>query len=165
VASLNTHDMPTFKAFWTAADVDDRLEMGLLTQQEADAERAGRAAVRDHVAGYLADSRLLPHFTHEPSAVFEALLTWLGTSSARFVLANLEDLWGESQPQNTPGTWLERCNWRRKARYTLEQFRNLPEVVSALYNLEQARRQAAIRPFVLPPPHYLPQGVAGSRRS
>src|SRR5207253_8981248 len=30
IASINTHDMPTFAGFWSAEDVDDRLEQELL---------------------------------------------------------------------------------------------------------------------------------------
>ena len=42
------------------------------------------------------------------------------------MIANLEDLWGELEPQNIPGTGAgtahpEQPNWRRKARHALER--------------------------------------------
>jgi hypothetical protein len=33
---------------------------------------------------------------------------------------NIEDTWGETHPQNVPGTWRERPNWRRKAKVPME---------------------------------------------
>src|SRR4029079_1082368 len=39
VASLNTHDMPTFRAFWEAKDVDDLEDLGLFDPAQANAER------------------------------------------------------------------------------------------------------------------------------
>jgi 4-alpha-glucanotransferase len=42
VASLNTHDTPTFAGFWQGADIDDRTDLGLLTEAQAHDERRGR---------------------------------------------------------------------------------------------------------------------------
>ena len=39
------------------------------------------------------------------------------------MLVNLEDLWLETQPQNIPGTSEECPNWRNKARYSFEGFK------------------------------------------
>ncbi len=46
---------------------------------------------------------------------------------------NLEDLWSETEPQNVPSTAGEESpNWRRKARYAIEEFAAMPEVVETL---------------------------------
>src|SRR5690606_4901554 len=46
VASLNTHDMPPFAAFWAGLDLEDQRDLGLLDSgQERDA-RAHRARLR-----------------------------------------------------------------------------------------------------------------------
>jgi 4-alpha-glucanotransferase len=66
-------------------------------------------------------------------------LEYLSASPAEAVLVNLEDLWLEDQPQNVPGTGLERPNWRRKARYALEEFSQLPEVVATLESVNSIR--------------------------
>jgi 4-alpha-glucanotransferase len=42
VASVNTHDMPQFAAYWQGLDVQDRLEMGLFTEDEAEQEQQRR---------------------------------------------------------------------------------------------------------------------------
>ena len=49
------------------------------------------------------------------------MLAWLKAGESEIVLVNLEDLWLEKRPQNVPGTSSERPNWRRKAKFTLEQ--------------------------------------------
>ncbi len=42
VASLNTHDLPTFAAFWTEEDINDRLSQKLITEEQA--RRTGSTA-------------------------------------------------------------------------------------------------------------------------
>ncbi|CEP67915.1 Glycoside hydrolase, superfamily [Moorella glycerini] len=61
-----------------------------------------------------------------------ACLAHLAASRARILLVNLEDLWLETAPQNIPGTVDTYPNWRRKARYTLEEFSQKPEVLQVL---------------------------------
>jgi 4-alpha-glucanotransferase len=139
VASLNTHDMPMFASFWTALDVDDRLDLALLDADEAGAERERRAKLRLSLATLLRERGLLNEESLDPQDVLQALLCWLASSPANIVLVNLEDLWEETQPQNTPGTFRERSNWRRKLRYEFEKFRELPQVVEALAAVNQRR--------------------------
>jgi hypothetical protein len=47
-------------------------------------------------------------------------------SDARWMLVNLEDLWLETESQNTPCTSTERVNWRCKLRLSLEQMNEHP---------------------------------------
>ncbi len=44
VASMNTHDTPTFSGFWTSLDIDDRQAMGLLDDDGVQHEKARRRA-------------------------------------------------------------------------------------------------------------------------
>src|SRR5262245_29307699 len=46
VASLNTHDMPPFRAFVEGTDIDDRLDLGFLKKQNVGAERRQRKLMR-----------------------------------------------------------------------------------------------------------------------
>jgi 4-alpha-glucanotransferase len=130
VASINTHDMPTFAAFWQGLDVADRVSLGLLDEETARQEAGKRQAVRDNVVTFLKRAGL---FRGDGVAeVLRGLLAYLGTGPDRLVLVNAEDLWQETRPQNTPGTWRERPNWRRKARHPFETWSRLPEVVQAV---------------------------------
>jgi 4-alpha-glucanotransferase len=51
-------------------------------------------------------------------------------------LANIEDFWLEKNPQNVPGTWHERPNWARRARYPMEEFMRMPSVLQALREMD-----------------------------
>jgi 4-alpha-glucanotransferase len=71
-------------------------------------------------------------------AVLRGCLQILATTDADAVLANLEDLWQATEPQNVPGTWRERPNWQHKAAHNLEDFDHLPNVRDTLAALNRA---------------------------
>lgn len=140
VTSLNTHDTATFMSFWTGADIDDRLALGLLDQEQAQQEHGYRSAQRDALVAYLRSmGRLGDDVT--PATVLEAWLVFLASGAEEFLLVNLEDLWLETAPQNVPGTWQERPNWQRKARYSLEEICAMPEVFTVLRTIGDIRRR------------------------
>ena len=132
VASLNTHDTPTFAAHWRGLDIDDRAVLGLFTKAEVQKEHARRAELNSALVKFLNRRGWLKHaegtelFDH----VLRACLAWLRASPAELVLINLEDLWGEDLPQNVPGTSIERPNWRRKARYSIEEIQAHREMIA-----------------------------------
>ena len=142
VAAVNTHDMAPFASFWTGLEIDDRLDLGLLDEAGASEAREERAAVRRALVALLRRLGLLSPDSLDPEAVLEACLAMLAAGPAPIVLVNLEDLWAETLPQNTPGTLHERPNWRRRARYSLEQLRELPDVVRILNAVNQYRKRA-----------------------
>lgn len=111
-ACLNTHDMPPFAAFW----------------RDFPSRRGLRAFLRRRGA--------------RPGPVLRACLQWLAAGRGALVLVNLEDLWGETRPQNVPGTGPERPNWRRRARLPLEQIVRDARVRRALLGVAAARRSA-----------------------
>jgi 4-alpha-glucanotransferase len=137
VASLNTHDMPTFAAFWRGLDIDDREDLGILDAEQAAAERERRQELVEKVQEYLVRHELLEEGA-EPAAVLRACLVFLATGPGRVALANVEDFWLERLPQNVPGTWHERPNWVRRARHALEEFTRMPAVLQALRELNDA---------------------------
>ena len=69
----------------------------------------------------------------------------LARSDARMVVMNLEDLWGETEPQNSPGTYRERPSWRRRAARTFESFRSDPAILGTLGEADRLRTRAAHR--------------------
>jgi 4-alpha-glucanotransferase len=143
VASLNTHDMPTFRGFWEGRDVEDLRSLGFFDDGQARAERERRAAQRQEMVAAVTarrpgewDGRGDPY-----PLVLRDRLEHLASSPARLVLINLEDLWLESEPQNVPGTSDERPNWRRKARLSLEEMSRRPEVAAMLRRIDELRRK------------------------
>jgi 4-alpha-glucanotransferase len=119
VASLNTHDMPPFRAFYDGSDIDDRLDLGFLNARAAKAERNTRGVQRKVLSGFLGQKNY--------GAIFRAINRFLADSMANIVLVNVEDLWEETHPQNVPATNKERPNWRRRIRPGIEQLRRIAD--------------------------------------
>ena len=144
VASINTHDMPTFAAWWAGDDIADRRDLGLMNDDEADAERRTREQVKERYIAWLSERGWLQRdgSAADFDTVLRASLRFLSDSSAQVVLVNLEDLWRETRPQNVPGTWRERPNWQRKATRDFEEFSHLPEVLEVLQMVNQLRQQS-----------------------
>ncbi len=139
IASLNTHDTPTFGGMWDGVDIDDQRLLGLLNDSDSDSERSHRQEMKEALVRWLTEMGLLGESTGVESVV-RGILKCLGSSRAGLVLANLEDLWQETQPQNVPGTSHERPNWLRKARFDLETFTTrMPKVAQALRDLNDSR--------------------------
>lgn len=138
VASLNTHDMPTFRGFWEGRDLAALHRLGLLDDESFAAQRERRRAQREGLARRFGLDD--PDGAESVDGALAALLAELGASRAELVLVNLEDLWQEREPQNVPGTYLEHANWQRKARLTLEEMCASPEIAALLERLDERRR-------------------------
>jgi 4-alpha-glucanotransferase len=140
VASLNTHDMPPFAAFWKGLDLEDLLQLGLYDEAGKTVADQHRKALKHALARYVlkrdvgqADTQL------EDRDILVACLRYLAASAAPIVIVNLEDLWGEEMPQNVPGTGMERPNWQRKAALGLEAFGHMAQVTELLRALGEWR--------------------------
>jgi 4-alpha-glucanotransferase len=141
VASVNTHDMPPFAAFWRGLDIDDRLKRGLLDDKGARRERRARQALKQSFLALLKRRGLLKGADDGEQDVLRACLAFLSASRTRVVMASLEDLWLERQPQNIPGTSEEHPNWRRKAHYNFEAFSQMSEVLDTLREVDRLRKE------------------------
>jgi 4-alpha-glucanotransferase len=139
LATLATHDMPRFSTFLWGHDIDDAESRQQLSADQARARRAQRALLREALFSTLN----IPVLTNDEltNAARRGCLEHLAASAALLVQVDLEELWGEDQPQNRPGT-IE-GNWRRRARLTLEEAQVDDAVVSMLRLINELRRVAA----------------------
>jgi 4-alpha-glucanotransferase len=139
LASLATHDTSRFVAFLWGYDIDESEKLGQLSSAVADARRAERALYREALfdaldVPVLSDSQLT-------EAAREGCFAHISASAALLVLVDLEELWGESEPQNRPGTI--DGNWRQRAALTLEEIRVDPKISAELDSINRQRRRAA----------------------
>ncbi|MBI4267517.1 MAG: 4-alpha-glucanotransferase, partial [Chloroflexi bacterium] len=141
VASLNTHDMPTFAAFWQGLDVKERIKYGFLKPADVPQEEANAFNKKRVLANLLRERGWLQDSGENMAAILKACLSLLAASQTRLGLINLEDLWLETHTQNVPGTTTEHPNWRYKMRYTLEEFVQMPEVIEILSTVNRLRQQ------------------------
>ena len=113
-ACVSTHDLPTLAGWWTGADLAERKALGLL---EAD-EEASRATERAELIQALAHSGNLPQGVTTASDFSDALAAGIhghvAGGACRMMLAQAEDLAGETMAVNLPGTDRERPNWRQR---------------------------------------------------
>lgn len=132
LACVNTHDLPPFAAFWRGLDIDDRLDLGLFDKEQAAQEHEGRRRLRVSLGQELGFPEEVvpgvvdPTLEMDPVEVLGRLVRVLRGQPSRGLMINMEDLWGAVDPQNVPGTWKERPNWRRKAEISLERLEDFP---------------------------------------
>lgn len=133
VASLNTHDTPSFAGFCLGRDIDERVGAGLLELEAAERTKSLRReaiAALDAALGVPADAAIVSR---------ERLERWLELllgSAAEMVAIALEDLWLEEAPQNVPGR-TDLPNWRRKLRHSLDALP--PETLTLLADIARRR--------------------------
>jgi 4-alpha-glucanotransferase len=141
LASLNTHDMPTFAAWWRGLDLALRQELELITADEVRSALARQEAIRKELTAWLRSQGWITAASADDTDVLLGILKFLADSEAGVVLVNLEDLWLETQPQNVPGTGSELPNWRRKAAVTLDQLQRRDDILAVLRTVASLRRK------------------------
>jgi 4-alpha-glucanotransferase len=146
LASLNSHDMAPFAAFWKGSDLAARIEREALDRAASRRERAERDRIRAALVRFLRSHGWLPTDRSGKDGpgtrdALRACLSYLAAGEARIVLVNLEDLWLEERPQNVPGTSQEYPNWRRPARHPFEKFRQMRRVTGTLKNIDELRKR------------------------
>jgi 4-alpha-glucanotransferase len=142
---LNTHDMPTFTAFWEGRDIDDRVALGLLDGRGSRQERQRRREVKEALTAFLGRKGWLGGAGKGTDAVLAACLSYLAAGKAGVVIVNIEDLYLEREPQNVPGTSMEKPNWLRKARHGFEEIRGIPRVIRILREMDRLRSTGKAR--------------------
>jgi 4-alpha-glucanotransferase len=121
--SVTTHDLPTLRGFWNAADITAKARLGTF---KAQAEEARARAMRDEekrlVLQALASEGLLPgeisptdadHTDWVPELA-AAVHLFLARAPSMLLMVQLEDLANEMHQANLPGSVTEYPNWRRR---------------------------------------------------
>jgi 4-alpha-glucanotransferase len=123
VAVAGSHDLPTLKGWWAGLDNDLKERLGLFPSAEMTAEqRERRDRDRDSFVGMLRADGLLPQDGEVDEAAFVAAANrFLGETTAGLAVAQLDDITGETEPVNLPGTIDQHPNWRRKYRMSVEE--------------------------------------------
>lgn len=114
IASLNTHDTPTFAGWWRGADIDDRLDLGLITAAQEVDERVARDRSKAGLLAF-ATSVAPPGGLTDAERAMVAATADLAASPAEVMLIALDDLGFDPVPHNVPGTVSpQRPNWQRR---------------------------------------------------
>ncbi len=152
-AQFETHDLATVKGFWLGRDLAWKRRLSLYPDEErAKAEAAEREGDRPLLLEALAAEGLLPRErfgeflapSGEPlykQALFDLVLAFLAHSPARLLLVELEDVLGEKEQPNLPGTIDEHPNWRRRTRLALEKIIEKGDIGRIAALIREARGQ------------------------
>lgn len=112
LATFSTHDLPSFKGWLAAHDLKVKRGLGIDPGESEDARRwvqqMLRAILSERVSNYANDE-------------LAAVASFLGATPSKLVVVALEDVLGEIEQVNVPGTIDQHPNWRRKLKIPLEQ--------------------------------------------
>lgn len=141
LVAAGTHDMPTLSGYWMGTDIETAKKIGLMGN-DGRYEQALAMRMKDRYAmvetlaskGKWFVSPM--NFDEEisgrqlPRRLTEILYSYLAEAPCRLLLVQLEDLLGQTEQMNMPGTNQEYPNWRYK----------LPKTIENLYNDENMKR-------------------------
>ncbi len=134
VAMTTTHDLPTLRGWWAERDIDLRAKLNLLgTDDDLASLRRGRGMDRALLAqalGYSAPPSQPP---------LADILRFVSSSPCPLLLVPMEDLAGELEQPNLPGTVDEHPNWRRRLPVSSRDCFADPEVQTRLQAMRGER--------------------------
>jgi 4-alpha-glucanotransferase len=154
-ASAATHDLATLRGFWLGRDIAWRQQLALYPDAAAEAadisdRHTARWQLLEALAreGLMLSERLGEFLPREGDPVYtaelgEAILAFLARSRARLMLVQIEDVAGEVEQANLPGTNDEHPNWRRRLSATLDEIVGGPEIQRLASRVTQERRRSA----------------------
>ena len=98
--------------------------------------------------GLLARERFGAYLSDDGEPVYdrelgEAILVYLARSRARLMLVQIEDVAGECEQANLPGTTDSHPNWRRRLHARLDELLAGPEMARIAALVTEARRRSA----------------------
>jgi 4-alpha-glucanotransferase len=132
-AAFSTHDLPTLHGFWLGRDLDWRRRLGLYPdaatadKKAQERQRECRRLLEALVAAEVLPRAMVPVLlSHDDGPVYdpalaEAVYRFLGQSPAKLVMMQIEDVLGEIEQANLPGTVAEHPNWRRRLSRALDE--------------------------------------------
>ncbi|WP_454668928.1 4-alpha-glucanotransferase [Achromobacter kerstersii] len=141
VAMTTTHDLPTLEGWWHAQDILWRSRLSLLgPDQEEAALRAARledrATLWRSVQSSSPAASTLPLPRRAPSA---ELLGFVAATPCPLMLVPLEDLAGQLDQPNLPGTVAHHPNWRQRTPLSVAECLNSPASQARLQPVRAVR--------------------------
>ena len=112
LATFNTHDLPTFRGWLEGHDMRVKRAIGFDPGESDDAREWARQKLRDMLA------QCAPDYASDDIA---AVAEFLGLTPSHLVATSLDDVLGERDQVNIPGTTDQHPNWHRKLPLLLEE--------------------------------------------
>jgi len=131
VAAVGSHDLPTLNGFWQEYDLQLNEKLGLFSSaNHQDQIRKARAQDRIEIIAALERENLISSGQMSEARIVDNLCTemilpvhrYLARSEAMLMMVQLEDLFGQKDQVNVPGTVDQYPNWRCKLRLNIEDW-------------------------------------------
>jgi (1->4)-alpha-D-glucan 1-alpha-D-glucosylmutase len=154
LVSASTHDLPTLAGFWQGADIELRTRLGLypsedqrLRQIEERSQDRGRLLATLAQAGFLPEdiSQDPEHVPDMTPALLRAIQRYLASTPSQLCMLQAEDLLGQSEQANLPGTVEQHPNWQRKLRLDIETWMSDKDI-QAMTNVLNTERNNRSKP-------------------
>jgi 4-alpha-glucanotransferase len=140
LSCFGTHDTPTIKGFESARDIDWWYKLGWIDQQAADRARQDRQRTIEAYID-LAKHRSSGLAESEQCDVFRDVIHGaLAHSPAAMICIQLDDILGQLESQNLPGTITEHPNWRRKYKTSVRGLQTNHSLLALSAAMKQAQR-------------------------
>jgi (1->4)-alpha-D-glucan 1-alpha-D-glucosylmutase len=146
---VTTHDLPTLRGYWLGEDLDTRSALDLFpTAELKDRQYDERARDRGRLLAALEREGLLPPGVSpgDPAAqamddaLVQAVHAFVARAPSKVLMVQLEDLLGQVEQVNVPGTTDEHyLNWRRKLPANIEDWTNDTDLKALLEILRKER--------------------------
>jgi 4-alpha-glucanotransferase len=136
VATTSTHDVATVRGWWLGRDLDWQARLGRRVDgaQRAQERRALWAAF-----GHAGVAGGAQPADDDPAPVLDAAVRHVARARSELAVVPLEDLVGEAEQPNLPGTLDEHPNWRRRHGAPTPELLAQPAVAARLDSLRRAR--------------------------
>jgi 4-alpha-glucanotransferase len=127
LATIGSHDLATLRGWWEGHDIWLKEERGLYPRpEEASAQRERRATDRGHFVQALRAAGFSLPTSFDADSPWDNTLdiaahAFLARVGAAIAMVQLDDLAGDLDQVNLPGTVDQYPNWRRKVAMTLEE--------------------------------------------
>lgn len=156
LVAISTHDLPTLSGYWQGSDLELRSELRLFpSDRQREQQLIRRAEDRARLLLALEHEGLLPEQLSSDPVKIPAMTLDLACAIHRYVARSpsqvmtmqMEDVFGQQQQVNLPGTTDQYPNWRRKLSLSLEYWGEDPRVLRCFETMRDERGSA-----VHPPP-------------
>ncbi len=128
LVATGTHDLPSYTGFWKGLDLELARGMKIITATQYQSHKVNRSADRQTFtdAFYRYDlpmpdkNKLRLSSRRVPEWFISNMYRFLSMTNSMVLLVRFEDLLGQDEQINLPGTCMEYPNWRYKLPYTID---------------------------------------------
>ena len=147
LATPASHDLPTIAGHWSERDIDVRLDLKVISAEDAARERSARHVDRELLVAALVDQGLIgADFPARAAldevhihALIEAVHLLLARTPSSMFLLNVEDLAASHEQVNLPGPLVGYPCWRIRLDKTIRQIFDAEWVRRMLENVTRER--------------------------